>query len=58
MITSVGSNVIQSRAQVELLRQVSVFAHLDERLLSEIARRMTVKRWHASRHPDWPRGAR
>lgn len=50
MIRSLSAerNVIQCRSQVEQLRGVSIFKHLDEATLTELARRMTVKRWHAS----------
>lgn len=43
-----SSNVVQSKAQVELLRRIDLFEHLDDIALMELARRMTVKRWHAS----------
>ncbi len=49
MISNVrSSNVIQSKAQVELLRRISLFEHLDDIALLGLARRMTVKRWHES----------
>lgn len=41
------SNLIHCRTQVELLRRVSIFGHLPDHDLTELARRMTVKRWHA-----------
>ena len=31
--------------QVELLRRVSIFSHLDELVLRDLARRMTLRRW-------------
>lgn len=43
-----SSNIVQSKAQVELLRKISIFEHLGDDTLLGLARRMTVKRWHAS----------
>ena len=37
--------IIGLNRQVELLRQVSIFGHLDQSVLIDLARRMTVRRW-------------
>jgi len=40
------SGVLSTNAHMELLRRVSIFAHLDDAALLGLLRQMSVKRWH------------
>ena len=42
------TGLIQWRRQLDLLRDVALFEHLDDSALSDLARRSSVRRWHAS----------
>ncbi|MCC6749548.1 MAG: Crp/Fnr family transcriptional regulator [Deltaproteobacteria bacterium] len=41
-------HIIRLNPQMELLRRVPIFRHLEEAALSDLARRMVIKRWQAT----------
>ena len=44
-MASTLQTIITIERQVELLRRVEIFAHLDDEALRGLARRMTIRRW-------------